>query len=397
MTELRALIIDDNPSDRALALRELSKLFPQLKSWEIIDETSLANALAKDEFNLVVTDYQLGWTTGLDVLKRIKEKKPECPVVMFTGTGSEEIAVSAMKAGLDDYVIKSPSHYIRLAAAVRSAWQKSEQEKALQTFKQSYYRFFERIPLGIYRLDSEGKIIEANSTLTQMLGYEPRYDLQGKSIFEYHHQPEVYLLWQQQLNQEGAITEFEGQIKASNGELVWVRHHAIAVRNTREELTCYEGAVADITDSKQAEIERAELLNRERKAKEEAETANRIKDEFLATLSHELRTPLNAIIGWVQLIRSGKMSEAQISKGIDVIDRNAKAQNELINDLLDVSRIIRGTMALELKSTDLAEILLLSLETMRPSASAKNIKLITQIETRNIQVNADAERLQQVF
>ena len=397
MTKPKALIIDDNPSDRALALRELKKLFPQLEYEEIIDENSFALALERDNFNIVITDYQLLWTTGIHILDRIKKHKPECPVIMFTGTGSEEIAVAAMKAGLDDYVIKSPQHYVRLAAAVRSAWQRFEQKKALQEFKQTYYRFFERIPLGLYRLNPDGEIVEANSTLAKMLGYQQPEDIQNKGIFQYHLQPETYLLWQQQLNQNDAVSEFEGQIKALNGELIWIRHHAIAIRNSRNNLIGYEGAIADITANKQAELEKLELLERERKARQEAETVNRIKDEFLATLSHELRTPLNAIIGWVQLLRTGMMGEAQTNRGIEVIDRNAKAQNKLIDDLLDVSRIIRGTMALKFKPTDLIQVLMTSLDTVRPSAIAKNVELITQIEPQTIKVNADVERLQQIF
>ena len=190
MTELKALIIDDNSHDRALALRELRKLFPHLQYQEIIDEASFALALATENFNLVITDYQLCWTTGLKILHRIKKQKPDCPVIMFTGTGSEEIAVQAMKTGLDDYVTKSPRHYVRLAAAVRSTCQKYEQKKALQEFKQSYYRFFERIPLGLYRLDANGVIVETNSILARMLGYSQHQDLQGKNIFEYYLEPE---------------------------------------------------------------------------------------------------------------------------------------------------------------------------------------------------------------
>ena len=397
MTELKLLIIDDNSNDRALALRELKKLFPQLQYQEIIDKTSLALALERDNFNLVITDYQLCWITGLEILHLIKDLKPDCPVIMFTGTGSEEIAVEAMKSGLDDYVIKSPKHYVRLAAAVRSTWQKYKQKKALQEFKQSYYRFFERIPLGLYRLDANGTIVEANSTLAKMLGYEQQQDLQGKSILEYHQKPKAYLLWQQQLDRSQATAEFIGQIQPVSGEPIWVTHHAIAVKDERGNLAGYEGAISDITANKQAELERVELLKRERQAREEAETANRIKDEFLATLSHELRTPLNAIVGWVQLLRVGKMSEAQINKAIDVIDRNAKAQNQLIDDLLDVSRIIRGTMKLQLKPINITKVVLASLDTVRPSASAKNIELITQLESDTIEVNGDLERLQQIF
>ena len=366
MTELKALIIDDNSHDRALALRELKRLFPHFQYQEIIDQTSLTEALEKDNFNLVITDYQLCWTTGIKILDRIKKQKPDCPIVMFTGTGSEEIAVSAMKAGLDDYVIKSPKHYVRLAAAVHSTWQKYEQKKALQEFKQSYYRFFERVPLGLYRLNPEGIIIEANSTLAKMLGYKQQQDLQGKNISGYHHQPKAYLLWQQQLEQEQAQAEFETQVQLLSGKLIWVNHHAIAVKDEQGSLIGYEGAIADITANKEAELERVKLLERESQAREEAETVNRIKDEFLATLSHELRTPLNTIIGWTQLLCTGKMSQAQTNKALEVINRSAKAQNQLIDALLDVSCIIRGTMKLQFKPTNLNKILMTSLDTIRP-------------------------------
>jgi PAS domain S-box-containing protein len=392
----KTLIIDDNPSDRSLALRALKKLFPQLQYWEISDELGFAKALQENKFNLVITDYQLCWTTGQDLVERIKKQRPDCPIIMFTGTGSEEIAVSAMKAGLDDYVIKSPEHYIRLAAAARSAWQRSQQQKALDEFKQSYDRFFERVPLGLYRLNSQGEVLKANSSLLQMFGYSQLEDFQGKSLLDYHLEADSYLSWQQQLIQEATV-EFEAQIQSLKGELKWIRHHAIAIKDQEDNLIYYEGAISDITANKQAELERIELLNRERQAREEAETVNRIKDEFLATLSHELRTPLNAIMGWTQLLSAGHISETQISKAIDVIERNAKAQDQLIDDLLDVARIIRGSMKLELKKSELTEIVMASIDTVRPTAEAKNITIETQIDTQSISVKVDRARLQQVF
>ena len=395
MTLPKTLLVDDNPNDRTLALRELKKVFPQFQYWEIIDEASFAQALTQNQFNLVITDYQLCWTTGLDILTRIKQQKPDCPVVMFTGTGCEEIAVSAMKSGLNDYVIKSPKHYIRLAAAVRSTWVQSQQKKALDEFKQSYARFFERVPLGLYRLNDRGEILEANSTLVKMLGYSQLSNLQGKSLMQYHDQPQLYLQWQQQLL-ETAI-EFEGQIHSIDGRSIWICHNAIAVKDCKGNLAYYEGAVADITNRKQAELERLELLDRERLAREEAETVNRIKDEFLATLSHELRTPLNSIIGWIELLRTGTIDESKIDKAIDIIDRNAKIQDQLIDDLLDVSRIIRGSMKLNLQPILLNEAIVASIDTILPTAEAKKIAINIQLDTDTIKIKADRQRLQQIF
>jgi len=124
------LVIDDNPTDRLLVKRELERQFSQLQITEIPDDRLFGEALNRGGFNLVITDYQLRWTNGLDVLKTIKASYPECPIVMFTNTGNEEIAVEAMKSGVDDYIIKSPKHYVRLCVAVRgvldrvAAWER---------------------------------------------------------------------------------------------------------------------------------------------------------------------------------------------------------------------------------------------------------------------------------
>ena len=235
MSQLKILIIDDNASDRKLALREIKKLFSQLRYREIIDEADLNNALKLNKFNLVITDYQIRWITGLEILRRVKEKRPDCPVIMFTGTGSEEIAVSAMKAGLDDYVIKTPKHYVRLAAAVRSAWERSQDREALQEFKETYYRFFEQVPLGLYRLNPLGEIIEANSTLAKMLGCSAR-ELQGQNLADYHISKTAYKEWQQQLTKDSPQQKLETEIKTLEGEIIWVLHSAIAVKNRHGKL-----------------------------------------------------------------------------------------------------------------------------------------------------------------
>ena len=159
----------------------------------------------------------------------------------------------------------------------------------------------------------------------------------------------------------------------------------------------YEGAVEDITEQKQATQERDELLTREQQARAEAEAANRVKDEFLATLSHELRTPLNAILGWLQLLQQGQLSSEQTTQALDVIQRNAQAQNQLIQDLLDVSRIIQGKMQIVLAPCSLPKAITAAIETVRPAAELKNIQLQTHIEHSTDRVNGDIDRLQQVL
>lgn len=153
----------------------------------------------------------------------------------------------------------------------------------------------------------------------------------------------------------------------------------------------------EITERKQAEEERAQLLIREQAARAEAEQANRTKDEFLATLSHELRTPLSAILGWSHLVRTGKLDEPQMSRAFETIERNARSQSQLIDDLLDVSRIITGKLQIEPRPIDLCSVIEAAGDAMRPAIEAKEIKFETVLDAKACFVPGDANRLQQIF
>ena len=148
---------------------------------------------------------------------------------------------------------------------------------------------------------------------------------------------------------------------------------------------------------KQAELERARLLVREQAARAEAEAANRNKDEFLATLSHELRTPLTAILGWGHLMRHKGLNESEFARGLDTIERNARAQSQLIDDLLDVSRIITGKLQIDRGPVDLAKVIEAAYDSIRPGAEAKAISFETQLNGCDCFVLGDSNRLQQIF
>lgn len=153
----------------------------------------------------------------------------------------------------------------------------------------------------------------------------------------------------------------------------------------------------EIAERKQAEEERARLLIREQSARAEAEQANRTKDEFLATLSHELRTPLSAILGWSHLVRTGRLDEPQMARAFETIERNARSQSQLIDDLLDVSRIITGKLQIELRPVNLSSVIEAAIDAVRPAAEAKEIHFETEIDSQACVVPGDANRLQQIF
>lgn len=146
-----------------------------------------------------------------------------------------------------------------------------------------------------------------------------------------------------------------------------------------------------------ADAEKQQLLENERIARNEAERASRLKDEFLATLSHELRTPLNAILGWSQLILSGNLKKENIHMGLETIERNARAQNKLIEDLLEMSSIISGKIRLDMRQQDIANLVEISVESVRPTAQAKGIILQKTLGKKVDSIIGDSNRLQQIL
>ena len=202
----------------------------------------------------------------------------------------------------------------------------------------------------------------------------------------------VYLL--NKINAED-FTEADERLAATLATQV-----AVAYENARLYSDAQQHASAlqmEITERMLAEEERAQLLVREQAARAEAEQANRTKDEFLATLSHELRTPLSAILGWSHLVRSGKLDEPQMSRAFETIERNARSQSQLIDDLLDVSRIITGKLQIEPRPVDIGAVIEAAIDAVRPSFEAKNIQFETVMDQEGSSVPGDPNRLQQIF
>jgi signal transduction histidine kinase len=156
------------------------------------------------------------------------------------------------------------------------------------------------------------------------------------------------------------------------------------------------GSNTDITEQREHAEERHRLLESERAARSEAERASVLKDEFLATVSHELRTPLNAILGWAQLLRAGDDDETTMREGLETIERNARAQTRIIEDLLEMSRIISGKTRLDVQPTDLVAVIESAVDALRPTAAARQVR-ITKVLDPVEPISGDPARLQQVL
>jgi signal transduction histidine kinase/DNA-binding response OmpR family regulator len=194
----------------------------------------------------------------------------------------------------------------------------------------------------------------------------------------------------------GKVYDIEYRTVSPQGEVRWVRATGRTYYKEGKPVR-FDGTTQDITDRKRVDEERKQLLDIERAARLEAERTSRMKDEFLATLSHELRTPLNAILGWTQLLKRDQQDPEMLSEAISVIERNVRVQTQLIEDLLDMSRIISGNVRLDVQRVELSEIINAAMEGVKPTAETKGVRLEKVIDRLVGPVSGDPARLQQVL
>jgi PAS domain S-box-containing protein len=245
--------------------------------------------------------------------------------------------------------------------------------------------------------------VETDDTGRAIYGWEKDEQLTFTQVQRHFHpedRDEVMLRVKEALNPDGAGEfEIEQRIIRTDGDTRWIRVRGRVFfegeDESRRAVRCL-GTYIDITERKNAERQLEELLRREQSARREAESANRLKDEFLATVSHELRTPLNAILGWSQVLTSGRHPESDVARAVQTIYRNAKSQAQLIEDILDVSRIITGKIRLEPRPVLIAPVIQTAVETLRPTIEAKNIRLQLILGFEHKMSFADPDRLQQV-
>ncbi|MCT7974270.1 hybrid sensor histidine kinase/response regulator [Laspinema olomoucense] len=280
---------------------------------------------------------------------------------------------------------------------VRRTQERDRAEAELRQSEAKFRRLVESNIIGAIVVEIEGPVLEANDEFLQMMGYT-RADLASGKIHWLEIAPPESFEGDRRLTQElqetGAFTPFEMECIRADGGRVPVLLGAARLEETADKAIAF---VLDLTERKQMEREREQLLKRECAAREDAESANRIKDEFLAVLSHELRSPLNPILGWAKLLRSRTFDQKTIDKALETIERNALLQTQLIEDLLDVSRILRGKLTLNVQPVNLISAITGALETVSLAAEAKSIHLETRFDKVASPVAGDVIRLQQVF
>ena len=322
---LRVLVLDDNPHDRDLTLRELRKEFPDVEAGEPLDDAEFRDALVNATFDIVVTDFNLKWSNGVDIVRAVKEARPHCPVIMFTATGTQEVAVEAMKAGLDDYVIKSPKHYVRLAVAVRSCLDRAEIRLRALRSETRLYTLLERLNVGVLRMTEGGDVVDVNRACKALLerfdgqSDDPRNALLGTIRQELP-----------QLTRRNDAAEREIELKAVDGESVCVYLSLLRVRVNGHD--AIDVLVEDVTK-----------MRRSTERNEELEQANRALEAFAYTVTHDLRAPLRNLQGYARaLVEDCSPGLGEECRGyIRSIEQIAVKMDTMIADVLEFSRIAR--------------------------------------------------------
>lgn len=285
---------------------------------------------------------------------------------------------------------------MRMVGVTLDITERKQAEVALIESEERYRQLVELCPEGII-IQSEGKFVFANQAALRFFGAESSEQLLGKFVLDFVH-PDYYKLVEtrmQQVRENQKVPMVEEKWFRLDGTILDAEVAAIPF--IYQSQPAAQVAIRDITERKQGEAERAELLAQAQVARQEAELANRTKDEFLAIVSHELRTPLNAIVGWTKLLQNQQLDEANITRALSTIERNTQVQLQLIEDLLDISRMIRGNLRLTMTSVNLATVLEMAVSNLRPSAESKQLQLQVRIESTTSYVFGDLYRLQQII
>jgi hypothetical protein len=385
------LVVDDNPATLYTTARVLRGA-----GFKVVEAPTGLEAVerARQGVDLVVLDVNLPDIDGFEVCRRVRSDPATArlPVIHLSATFVQDTdKVHGLEVGADGY-LTHPVEPPVLVATVNAFLRTRRAEDAMRQSEARFKAVFENALHGIALISDDQIYLDANPAMCRMFGL-PREGIVGKhaSVFIPADRKGEAAAVNRALETDGAwrgnfpLIRSDGRLLQLDWSISF--HSQPGVRLA---------IVTDVTERLAAEKERELLLASERTARSEAERANRLKDDFLATLSHELRTPLNAVVGWASVLRQGGATLEDLAEGLESIERNAKAQAQLIEDLLDVARITSGKLRLDVHEVDPAAVVDAALQAVAPAAQAKGIRLHAELDPRAGPVAADASRLQQV-
>jgi PAS domain S-box-containing protein len=300
-----------------------------------------------------------------------------------------------------------------ITGIVRDITERKKSEEMLQEATLVQHAILDFAGYAIISTRPDGTIVTFNPAAERMLGYRGT-EVVGSAIQEIiddrDEVSERRRLFSEELGEEiepgfevlvakarrNLPNEYEWTFIRKDGTRFPAMLSVTALRDSAGKITGFLGIASDITDRKRIEEGRAEVLRREQEARQVAEEASQLKDEFLAMITHELRAPLTAILGWAQMLRSGTLDRASAERALLTIERNVKSQAHLVEDLLDASRIATGKLSIEVRPVELMYIVEAAVDAVRPSVEAKNLRMQIVLEPWVGPFNGDVERLKQI-
>ena len=373
-------------------------------------------ALARDEFGLVLVDVHMPTMDGFALAAQIKARprSRRLPIIFVTAgdVDAAEMARAYAQGAVDFITQPADPRILRSKAAVFIEWHLQSEEHKRQmaaTRRRERQRYEEHtahrvrnltdlMPLCVWAANREGRITYANKAWADYTGLDAgaANDRGHLEVIHPDDRPRMLEAWSEAVRQgEPLVVEYRLR-RAADGAYRWHLMRAVPERGLRGAIVGWIATATDIHDQKDAETRMTDLAARAEAARADAEAASRMKDEFLATVSHELRTPLNAIYGWTRMVRSGELDRKHAERAMQTIERNTRAQIKLVEDLLDVSRIVAGKLTLELRNVGPADVVRTAVDAMMPTARQKGVELVPVYDPTPCRVAADPNRLQQV-
>lgn len=408
--KVNILLVDDK-LENLLALEAILEKLGENLVRATSGEEALRCLLHQD-FAVILLDVQMPGMDGFETatLIRNRGRSRHTPIIFLTAfSTSDQMLFKGYALGAVDYLLKpldpniltsKVTVFVELFKKTEAIKQQTAQLVAVNTeLRQSEERFRSLStcsPVGIFETDTEGNCKYTNPRYQAICGLKASESLEKRWLESVHPEDKERAIasWSAYIC-EGREYSEEFRFQAAHGNIRWVQVRSSPMLSSQGDLLGYVGTLEDITERKQAEEVRAQVI-REQTARQEAEAANRMKDEFLAVLSHELRTPLTSMLGWSKILRTKKLDEKATSRALEAIERNAISQMQLIEDILDVSRIIRGQLRLNVSAVNLISVMEAALEAVRPLAEPKEIQLNTLLDTSIGSVYGDPARLQQI-
>jgi len=429
-TPALVLVVEDNADMNRFICDTLASQYRVASASDGREGLQKAMELRPD---LILCDLMMPQLSGDQLLRAVRAETELAATafILLTANTDESLRVQLLEEGAQDYLMKpffveelraraanqillkrardilqqevAGHHHTLAELAQEVTLRRHEAEASLAALQQSerlYHDLADAMPQIIWAARPDGYLDYYNQRWFEYTGLSEAQTLSQDGWQPVLHPDDVQLCMDRWYDavRTGESYEIEYRFKrAADGAYRWHLGRALPTRDEKNQIIRWFGTCTDIDDHKRTLEERAQLLEREQAARREAEDANRGKDEFLAVLSHELRTPLTAMMGWIELLRSGMLDEPTTVEALKTIDRNTKAQVQLVEDILDVSRAVSGKLALELRPLALSPIIEAALSTAQPAAAAKNIELHYESDDAMIQVAGDERRLQQIL